>query len=331
MRALVWLTLFVTLAEAAWGAGFAAELRSCNAALRGGSPAEALEGLRALQIERPDSPWVLYALGAAQHQLGRGHAVAQEMDPALEAFAAAARYFGLAAESDLPELRQAALFNRANAAAQAGLTEERANERGAAIERLGEAIGHYEELLREFPSFAPGLHNLDAVRYRRKLLLRASQQQDPPPRGQEERGNGGNAQPSKQQGKDERADQKAGQQESADAPRRDAQPEGSMPQPQSEREGQQRKEEQAAKRDQPPENGEEGEALRAAQMPEVSEQSEQREKELPRASKLPRNGPQRLDRASIAALLESLEDVDREVQRERLSGPRDTRVPREWW
>jgi hypothetical protein len=330
MLTLLHFALCMGLAASAWGAGFAGELRSCNAALRAGKPAEALEGLRALQVERPDSPWVLYALGAAQHQLGRGHAVAQENTQAVEAFEAAARYFGKAAESDLPELRRAALFNGANAVVQAGMTQKAGDNRAGAIERLESAIGRYEALLREYPVFAPGLQNLDAVRYRLKQWLREAPQQEPPPEGNEDREsrNQESSSADGQEQDDKRAEPDSRGQEQADASQ-EPEAEAAQEEASDKQEApQQPRNEQQAEQQAGSGNSGENESLRAA---EADESPARREDGQPRASKLPRNGPQRLDRASIEALLESLEEVDRDVQRERHSGPRDTRVPREWW
>jgi len=296
-------TATVSLAES-----FDERLARGNALLRSGDVERATDAYRELQVEEPESRALYYAMGCAHYESALESLGLKDAPSAKQAFSEAQSAFEQALAADDPEMRKNAAFNEANCRAQQALLTVGAGDGESTINAFEYAIAKYEDCLKRYPDHKGLQQNLDHMRYRLKKLL-----QNPPPPQQQ------NDQDQQQQEQQEQKDdqqQQQGKQEGQNQQEQQEESEEREQQPQEQEERQDengRSSDEQQESDQQPESG----ASEAAQD-EDSDSTETQE-------------PQSLDRQSVEAILDSIEERDQREQRQIRSGPRDTRLRTEWW
>jgi tetratricopeptide (TPR) repeat protein len=169
-------------------------LRAAEEAARAGNHDAAVEQYRALQVDYPDDPRVLFGLGCAHYR--KAESLPEGVDPAQRAgiYQEAQAVFDRLLGAADPAVRADAGFNRGNCVAQrAALVPDTSFKEK--VQALRQAVAAYEAVLREHPDHAQTRQNLDHVRYRLRSLLQnppdgedAEQQpqEEPPPPQQQQ-------------------------------------------------------------------------------------------------------------------------------------------------
>lgn len=174
--------------------------------LRSGDPAGALKVYRELQIDRPGSELVVFAIGCAQFELGKTGAQPDGLEQARQVF-------GRFDMSDDLEIRERASYNLANTQTLIARKALSSKDRDEAVRVLEECIRGYETVLEQYPDHGPAEHNRDHVRYLLKRMLQeppsqASQDKnDDNQEGQDQREEQGNTQEQTEQEQDEQRPQ----------------------------------------------------------------------------------------------------------------------------
>ncbi len=263
-----------------------------NALLRAGQSEAALEAFVRLQAENPDSAEVLLGLGSALYQEGLRAAESGGPEEALERFREAEASFSKAQALGDEAVDRLAGYNRANATAQIAKQLPAMGEREAAVDALRGAMERYEGFLRTHPGHPQAQQNLDHVRYTLKLLL-----QDPPPQESEPEPQDNSENPEEQE-QDQQQQPSSGEEEEE--------------QDQSSQSESESSDESRSDPSQPqPSEG-------SLDRPPSQDPSDEAEREDP-------------DRRNIEALLESLEDQDRQEQQQLRQSPRENRLREDWW
>jgi len=272
---------------------FRARLEKANATLRKGDAEGALAHYRALQTEDPESELLYYNIGCAQYRKGMQEADAEAPQDALLSFGEAGDAFEKVQNAGDARIRTNAAYNIANCAAQTAKQSMAAQKYEEAVTAFEESVGLYEDFLRKHPDHEGARNNLNHVRYLLKQML----QNPPPPQEQQQQQGGEN------QDKDsEKQDQQQQQQQEEQQQQAEQQPE------QEDQEDQQAGDEQ---QESPP-----AEAASAQEAPEEEQAAENPEPE---------------EQQNIDAILESLEDVDEQEQRQTRNQRSAIRVKRDWW
>lgn len=173
--------------DTAHALGLNAAMNKARAHADSGEPEKAVEILRELQVDYPDSHMVAYALGSALYESAKRLAALETPEAALEAYAEAERHFSRAAQDGRPDRKREAEFARLAAKAGSALLispEERYED---AVRVLREMVAAHEQFLRECPGHSGAEKNLDFLRLKLKELLQHSpeqqeqEKQDQPP------------------------------------------------------------------------------------------------------------------------------------------------------
>lgn len=287
--------------QAANGDSFGQRLKQANALLRSGEVDRAMSLYDELQVENPDSPLVEYNKGCAQYERALQKAKSQEIPLEQNPFAEAMASFEEVLAQGDERLKTDAAYNRANCIAQSAKLSRSTGDMEAIAEAYQNAIRAYEEILRDTPDHPQARHNLDHMRHEWKTL-----QQNPPPPPPQGRGENEKQEESQQPDSDEFRQNSP--QEQGD----ESHDQEQSREPESEPE-QQDKNQQAEPNRQPQQNS-----------PESFEPDSALE---PR----PSVSPEKPDRRTVEALLQSLEERDKQEQRDMRRTPQGTRLRGEWW
>lgn len=289
---------------------FRSELIRGNALVRSGDVEEALGVYRNLQVERPESDQLYYAFGCAHFEAAEQHAGMKRLEDALTAYGEARESFERARLSSAPELRRNAAFNAANCVAKQALSLAETAEYEPTLEKFKESITGYEELLREYPDLSGARINLDHMRYRLKKML----QNPPPPQQAEEDQQKAGQESSDKEGKpeEESSESKNGE-DNQQKPQEDAEGE-------QEEQSEDRQENRAPQAESPENQGAEDQNV--LEEGELTDLGDADGEESPSQS---------LDRRSIQAILDSLEEIDQREQKELRRGPVTEHPRKEWW
>lgn len=315
-----WTCLLLGLAcTHAVAAPFVSRLAEGQKLLKKGNPDAAIALFRDLQVERPNSPELLFSLGMAQFEQAASKEIAEEAIPGFEE---ARKSFELARSSGRKDLRRDANFNAANSLAKIALTQLGQQSGGDDLEKSFEAaIGAYEDHLRQYPDDLRAQTNLNHLRYQLKKAL----QNPPPPQDQQEGGSGEADDKKKDQGDQSQSQNGSGenqdseqQQKPDDEQTPESPKEGANQTPDSEN---LEEKPDPFKDGAPPEMAEAGESERDAKSQaelkpgEVEEDAEQ----------------EKMARQNIEAILQNLEAQDNQMQRDNLRSRSRIQFPKEWW
>ncbi len=167
-------TVAATVAIGLWISGcafagaFERKLDQGHALLQNGDAAGALEVYRELQVDRPESELVTFAIGCAQFDLAKTGEQPNRFEQARQLFERSSL-------SENPEIRARASYNLANTRTLIAREALRDKDRDDVVSLLEQCIRGYEELLEQYPDHGHAEHNRDHVRYLLKRML-----QEPP-------------------------------------------------------------------------------------------------------------------------------------------------------
>jgi len=284
----------VLIAPVAFGAGsFRARLEEAHALLNDGDVDGAVALYRDLQTDDPESDVLYYNMGRAHYEGAIQEAELEAHEDALASLEQAKEAFEKVLHSADPEVRRDAAYNHANCVAQVAKLSATAQKHQETVEAFEQSVAEYEDFLRQHPDHQGARNNLDHMRYLLKNML-----QNPPP-PQQQQGEGDDENQDQEQQDDQGQDQ------------------------QQEQEGQQQQQDQ----EEGPEDQQEeqqGEQQPQAQAQEDSDESDDREPS-------PEEGPPPEDRQNVEAILQSLEDIDEQEQRDARTQRPDTRLRNDWW
>ena len=244
--------------------------------LGAGAVDEAMTTFRDVQTDDPESDLVHYSIARAQYE--QALLDADSPADALESLTAArAGFDGLTASAD-KFVRENALYNSANCSALIAKHSVSEGNHEETVKGFEDSIRGYEDVLEKHPDHAEARSNLNHMRYLLKKLL-----QNPPP-------------------PEEREQQQEGEEQDTEE---QSEGEGEQQEQQSEQEGEP-SEEQPPEEEGDSSDQEEGESERSDQ--ELEGESQPREAEEGEEQ-------ESLSRQNIEAILKSLEEQDREEQK----------------
>lgn len=283
-------------------------IERANGLLRSGEVDEALDAYHQIQVDHPDSAVLEYNIGCAEYEKGLRELKSGPEGGGSKALNEAITSFDRAMQDTDAVVGTSAAFNRANSMAQIA---KHTNEEAAPAERAKsyqEAIRAFEDVLKVDPSNAGAKQNIDHLRY----VLKKTPPPPPPQQG------GDDSKPQEDQGGE---DQNQQQQNSSPNQQGDQEPEN-QPQQQDQ---QQERQESDSNVSQQNEQQDENE----------SEEIENQNTDAPREEMT--DSPQDdatppPDKQSVEALLQSLENLDKEMQKDLRKGSRTARVRSSgWW
>ena len=162
------------------------EIRQAQTLMDQGAPGEALDMLKELLVDYPESPEVRFSVGCAWFMLGGKHMAEGNVEEAQKAYKAAKSAFDALLLRNDGVISREATFNRANCAAMEAMTYDPQRQYGEAMAALRRAVDAYENGLKEYPDHEGMQANLDHVRLQLKQLLQNTppeeeQQEEQPP------------------------------------------------------------------------------------------------------------------------------------------------------
>jgi Ca-activated chloride channel family protein len=281
-------------------------IQHANGLLRSGETDKALDAYRNIQVDNPDSPVLDYNIGCAEYEKAMKALQSKEGKADTGALSEAIESFDRAVHSADPAVSESAAFNRANCFAQTAKNAEGAAQADR-VKSFQEAIRAYEDVLKKDPGNGGAKQNIDHLRYMLKKT-------PPPPPPQE---GGDDSEPKD----DQSGDNKNKQQQQQSDPSGEQNPDS---QPQQQDQQQQNSEEQSSQPDQPQDQQNQSENNSEQEQNSGAEQNPNEAKQDP--------GAPPPDQQSFEALLQSLENQDKEMQKDLRKGARAARVRSTgWW
>ncbi|GMW01315.1 MAG: hypothetical protein AMXMBFR84_24520 [Candidatus Hydrogenedentota bacterium] len=320
---MVFLVASLALAQDSFEDGF----NRANALLRSGEADDALEAYRKLQIDQPELPSLYFGIGCAEFENALEKSRAQQGSSRDNVFSIAETAFEKAARTNDPALRRDAEFNLASASARKAIAAPEGASPDEMKARYKEGINAFERFLEKYPGHEGAEQSLDHLRYSMKRML-----QQPPP---EETQSGGNQEQEQNENDQQRGEQgkpspKPGSQQ-GDSGEQTDEPGTSESQDEPQNDGEGEKSDGTDARPSPDENSQNMETPNI-RPEDIAEREEDRTQNSdPRramtASAMPENG----NRQEVEALLQSLEEIDKQEQLNLRRAPMDDRIRREWW
>lgn len=298
---------------------FRSDLIHGNALLKSGDFEKALQTFRNLQVDHPESQEVFYALGCTHYETAEQEMKLHHIQEALEGFSQAADCFQKATKGGDPEIARNAAYNEANAFAKRAIQSAEAGQYDQAIPQIQESIKKYEEVLKRYPDMTAAQQNLDHMRYRLKKLL-----QNPPPQQEQN-------QPQNQQNSEQENQQKS--ENSNDVSNKNENNQNKTDSENQTANQDQPKSEQPTKSD---ENHIQPKSENQNTSPQDQEPTETKplqgeEDSSDENSKERNDKPKTLDAQSVQAILESLQQIDQQEQKQQREAPVRERTRKEWW
>ncbi len=278
-------------------------IQHANGLLRSGEADAAIERYHEIQVDHPDKPVLDYNIGCAEYEQGLKAVESKDGTEGQTDFSKARESFDRAMQSDDESVRKSAMFNRANALAQTAKISGEKLPREKKAQAFHDAIRAYEDVLSSDPANANAQQNIDHLRY---LMKRAMQ--EPPP----------------QQGAGESDPQEQNKQENSQSQN---QPENSQEQQQEQNE---QKESQEQQKDDP--------SKQDPSKPQDQQNSNNQDPQPPAADEQEQPSDQEQEGApppegqTLEALLDSLDQMDKEIQQKVRQAPPSTRIREQaWW
>ena len=261
--------------------------------LDAGAAEKALAAFQDAGIDAPESDVVDYTIAHARYNRALSALSGDAMPAAIEDLEAARSAFRELETSSDPFVRENARFNAANSAAQIAKASMASGEQEQTIAMFEEAISAYDDVLRQNPNHEEARRNLDHMRYLLKRML-----QNPPEQQEEEQQQEGEENSEGEQEKDEQGEEGEGEQS------------------ENEQQGQEGQSESEQQENQDPSGGEnDADADEASGGEEENAEQDQEQ-----------------NRQNIEAILQSLEDQDRQEQKDLRKSKAQPRIRNgKWW
>ena len=352
MRSLVvLLALSGMLSGIAAAESFAKRMNEANTLLQSGDVDAALDLYHDLEVERPGSASLLYNLGCAYTAQAEKLLKAGQSAPADEAFMRGREVFKAAAELSGDELESNASFNRTNsfgyeANLRAGRPVEKPEDRRDLEKALGKAVDEYLAYVDANPSDARAQHNLAVTS---KALQELLSEPPPPPSEDPQEGENEEGDQEDQGQQSGKGEENQGQDGEESKPGYDQSGGGNQQQEQSDSSS--KPNEEGGQNSQEQGNGEQGDDEEGEGQSQEQEfrdfEEEMARQQMEEAQAGEDNGegdsaaaqiaqsdipPLTENKQSIRAILQSLEDLDKQMQKSERSGGPPARVPpQDWW
>ena len=332
MRSLLAIALAVVSgASVAAADAFDERLKQGFGHLRAGDVDAAVDVFRDLQTEAPDSDLIKYSLAATKYRQALKdleNNLAEEAVTQLQE--ARADMHNLAASPD-PFVSQNAAFIAANCDAQLAKQMAAAGDQKKTLDAFRGAIEGYEEVLRQAPEHAGARQNREHMRYLLKRML-----QNPPPE-QPQQGEGEDEQQEQQEGDQEQQSQQ--QQPGDQSEQQDEQKQDQQQQQQGDNQEQQQPEEGEEQQEPAPEEQESEDEGQQEQQPEPEEVREELQEQTGAAGDQQdmqgepiEETQESLNRQNIEAILQSLEELARDEQKNLRRAKRPPHIrDGKWW
>ena len=156
-------------------------IRAAQQRMETDAPAEALDALRELLVDYPESPEIRFSMGCAWLLLGDQHARSGNIPDAQEAYGEARAIYDTLAGHEHAIIAREAIFNRANVLLREADIIEQADDYQQTVSAWRRAVDAYEYGLAKYPDHADMQTNHAHARWRLKQLL-----QNPPPEEEQE-------------------------------------------------------------------------------------------------------------------------------------------------
>ncbi len=301
----------IAIAGAASADSLHDRIQQANGLLRSGEADKALDSYHAIQVDHPESPVLDYNVGCAEYEKGVKALQSDDKKEDDAALSQALESFNRAVQSGDPVVSESAAFNRANCLAQTAKSLEEGEAQGNRVKAFQDAIRAYDDVLKSDPNNDGAKQNIDHLRY----VMKKTSPPPPPQQGGDD---------SKPQDDQSGKDQNKQQQDQNDPSNR---PDQQKPddQQQQQQDQQQKNEDKTSQPDKP--HDRQNQADNKQEQQQDSGQSEQDPNDEQKDAGTPTP-----DRQSVEALLQSLENQDKEMQKELRKGARTARVrPSGWW
>lgn len=149
-----------------------AELQKAEEFLQIGDTDQALELLREVQVDQPENDMVLYGIAMAYHKKAQQLIENDEVEQGLSALQEArSAYARLSEQSEVPEIRADAAYNRATLQAQASELQFSPEQYEEGVSAIREAVDALESVVSRYPEHPQARHNLEYMRLRLKEIL----------------------------------------------------------------------------------------------------------------------------------------------------------------
>ena len=156
-------------------------IRNAQRLMEQGAAQEALDALKELQVDYPESPELRFGIGCAWFMLAENHAAAGNREKAQKAYQESRTAFDALIHEDNISLASAASYNRANCTLREAATIDADQQYADAVAALRRAVAAFEAGTEQYPDHEGMRANLEHARYQLKQLL-----QNPPPEEEQE-------------------------------------------------------------------------------------------------------------------------------------------------
>ena len=164
-------------------------IRDAQQLMEQGAPQEALDALKELQVDYPESPEVRFGIGCAWFLLGEAAVASGNLEEAQKAYQESRTAFDALLHDPNAGIAREAAYNRANCTLRVAAAIDATQQYGEAVAAWRLAVEAFENGLEQYPEHEGMAANLAYARYQLKQLLQnpppeqeqQDQQQDQPP------------------------------------------------------------------------------------------------------------------------------------------------------
>lgn len=310
MRKRVYLAAVILIPLAVSAESLHDRIQQANGLLKSGEVDKALDAYHELQIDHPDSPVLDYNVGCAEYEKGVRTIQSDKKSADKAALSRAVDQFNRAMQSGDPKVSNSAAYNRATTLAQTAKLLGNDEPQPERVKAFQDAIRAYEDVLKADPDNEGAKQNIDHLRYAMKLATLP-----PPPQ---------------QGGEDSK------QQENQGNDKNQPNPDASQP---NEEQNEQKPDNQPQQQDEQNQQDNQNTSSQQSQGKEQQDQSNAGQDQSQAANPLEQEedrqqstGTPPPDRQAVEALLQNLDDQDKQLQKELNKGERTTRVRASgWW
>lgn len=298
-----------------------------NHLLQQGKPDAALQAYRNLQIDEPESELLYFNIGCAQLETADEPATEEDSVAAVEALSAAKASFDKAAMAEHPDIRRDARFNRVNCDSRLAKQLAASGDHEAAVSAFEDSIYGYEDFLEQYPGHPGAEKNLNHMRYLLKKML-----QNPPPEQEQqqqseeqedgEENQSGDEQDQQNEDSGEQDGEPQGQPEDDPSPT-DAEQEQPGDQSDQEQEGDENEQQQSDE-----DSTDEGQSSGNAEGDQQQAPGENQSDATSSTGEEPVDLP---NKETIEAILEALQERDKQEQQNMRRVPQNPRRSGPWW
>lgn len=151
-------------------------IREAQQLMEQGAVQEALDALKELQVDYPESPEVRFGIGCAWFMLAEAATTAGNVEEAKKAYQESRTAFDALLHEENTFIAREAMYNRSNCTLREAATIDATQQYADAVAALRRAVEAYETGVEQYPDHEGMRANLAHARFQLKQLL-----QNPPP------------------------------------------------------------------------------------------------------------------------------------------------------